>query len=109
MGTFTYDSALTIDFDDRLLLHLQVVISAKLRRDESFLFSWSRPDPVGGRTSVWIDKHISLVFDYLGSAMPTLNRQWIEDLTKAAYLQSGLQIVPEPVASAPARLPTGHR
>jgi len=105
MGTLTYNSTLSVDFDDRLLLHLQLVISAKLRRDESFLFSWSKPEPPGGRTSIWIDKHIPLAFDYVGSAMPTLNRQWIEDMTKAAYQQNGLQIMPEPGATAPAQSP----
>jgi hypothetical protein len=103
MGTLTYNSTLTVDFDDRLLLHLQVVISTRLRRDESFLFSWSKPDSVGGRTSIWIDKHIALAFDYADSSMPTINRQWIEDLTRSAYQAGGLQIVPESGAAAPVR------
>jgi len=44
MGKLTYDSTLTVDFDDRVLAHLQLVIGAKLRRAESFYFSW-RDDP----------------------------------------------------------------
>jgi hypothetical protein len=89
MGTLTYNSSLTVDFDDRLLLHLQVVISAKLRRDESFVFSWSKPESIGGRTSIWIDRHIPLAFDYVDSSMPGLNRQWIEDLTKTTHNANG--------------------
>ena len=37
MGKLTYDSTLTVDFDDRVLAHLQLVIGAKLRRAESFV------------------------------------------------------------------------
>ena len=47
MGKLTYDSTLTVDFDDRVLAHLQLVIGAKLRRAESFYFSW-RDDPAVG-------------------------------------------------------------
>ena len=41
MGTMTYDSKLVATFDDRVLAHLQVVIWAKLRRGESFSFTWT--------------------------------------------------------------------
>ncbi|KFF58097.1 ATP-dependent DNA ligase, partial [Cryobacterium sp. MLB-32] len=40
MGKLTYDSSLTADFDDRVLAHIQLVIGTKLRRGESFYFSW---------------------------------------------------------------------
>ncbi len=45
MGKFIYDSTIKVDFDDRLLAHLQVVIGAKLRRGEAFHFTW-RDDEV---------------------------------------------------------------
>ena len=35
MGKLTYDSTMTVDFDDRVLAHLQLVIGAKLRRAET--------------------------------------------------------------------------
>lgn len=55
MGKLTYDSSITVDFDDRVLAHIQLVIGAKLRRGESFYFSW-RDDPLvgGGRSTVWV-------------------------------------------------------
>ena len=95
MGTLTYNGTLTVDFDDRLLVHLQVVIAAKLRRDESFMFSWSKPDDVGGHTSIWIDTRIPISFDYVQSAMPGINRRWIEELMATTYRTAGLQIVAE--------------
>jgi hypothetical protein len=97
MGKFTYNGIVTADFEDRLLLHLQLVIAAKLRRGESFMFSWTKPaDQGGGRTTVWIDAHVPLAFEYVATAMPTVSRHWVEELTQTTYRPSGLQIVPEP-------------
>ena len=81
MGKLTYDSSITVDFDDRVLAHIQLVIGAKLRRGESFYFSW-RDDPLvgGGRSTVWVHPGISLAYKYSGSKAPTLNRDWVEAL-----------------------------
>lgn len=102
MGKLTYDSTLTVDFDDRILAHIQLVIGAKLRRGESFYFSW-RDDPLtgGGRSTVWLHPSISLAYKYFGSKVPTLNRDWIEALSLSANSASGLQLVSEPVQKAP--------
>jgi hypothetical protein len=53
MGTLTYDSTITAEFDDRLLNHLQVVIWSKLRRGEHFAFTFSDEAAQAKRTSVW--------------------------------------------------------
>ncbi|TFD61504.1 ATP-dependent DNA ligase [Cryobacterium suzukii] len=102
MGKFTYDSSITVDFDDRVLAHIQLVIGAKLRRGESFYFSW-RDDPFvgGGRSTVWVHPGISLAFKYFGSKAPTLNRDWVEALSLSANSASGLQIVTEPGQRTP--------
>ena len=101
MGTLTYDSNFTADFDDRVLAHLQVVIGAKLRRGESFYFSWKDDARVGnGRTTIWMHPTVPLVYKYFGSKMPMLNRLWIEALTLSANTAGGLQLVPEPSAQA---------
>ena len=57
MGKMLYsDSDIVIEFDDRALTHLQLVIGAKLRRHESFFFSWGDAKAVGsGRSSIWMD------------------------------------------------------
>ncbi|PRY64300.1 hypothetical protein B0I08_1137 [Glaciihabitans tibetensis] len=97
MGTLTYDSEFTVDFEDRVLAHLQIVIGAKLRRGESFYFSWKDDDRIGdGRTAIWLHPSISLIYKYYGGRMPRVNRYWIDQLVVTANSVSGLQIVPEP-------------
>jgi len=97
VGTLTYDSKLSGTFEDRLLAHLQVVIWAKVRRGESFAFTWDDQQRAGyGRSSIWISPNISLAFQYFGSRTPAVNRAWIEALTKSANSAGGLQVVPEP-------------
>ena len=53
MGTFVYGSgALRVEFDDRVLAHLQAVIGVKIRRNERFFFSWFDTQAVGdGRSA----------------------------------------------------------
>lgn len=97
MGTFTYDSKITVSFDDRILAHLQAVIWSKLRRGEQFAFTWTDPMRSGfGRTSVWLSPNIALAFEYFGSRPPRLNPAWLESLTKASNSPAGLTITPEP-------------
>jgi hypothetical protein len=93
----TYDSKVVATIDDRALAHLQVVIWAKLRRGETFAFTWNDPERNGfGRTSIWVTPHVSLAFDFFGSKTPALNPAWIEILTKSANSPGGLQLLPEP-------------
>lgn len=97
MGKFSYDGFVRVDFDDRTLAHLQLVIGSKLRRGEPFHFTWKDDTSIGdGRTSVWIHPRCSLVYKYYGSRRPRLNTAWIDALTYTANSPSGLYIVPEP-------------
>jgi hypothetical protein len=97
LGKFTYDSTLVVDFDDRVLAHLQVVIGAKLRRNESFYFSWRDDSAVGdGRSAVWLHPSIPVMFKFHGGRIPSINRAWVEDLMATANSSAGLRIVPEP-------------
>ena len=98
MGTLTYDSKLTAQFDDRILAHLQVVIWSKVRRGEQFSFTWTDASRSGGRTSIWISPNISMAFEFYGSKVPAINRQWVEALNKSANSPAGLQLLPEPSA-----------
>ncbi|MGV9195348.1 ATP-dependent DNA ligase [Microbacterium sp. MC2] len=101
MGRFTYQSGTRIDLEDRVLSHLQVVISNKLRRGESFVFTWRDDPSIGdGRTSVWLNPSVALSFKYSGSRQPTLNRAWVEALAVTANSPGGLYIVPEPAPVA---------
>jgi len=97
MGKFIYDGQVRVDFEDRLLAHLQIVITAKLRRSESFTFMWKDDTSIGdGRTMVWLHAGSSLVYKFYGSRAPHINRAWVEALTQVANAPSGLYVVPEP-------------
>jgi hypothetical protein len=100
MGRLTYDSTTTVDFEDRLMAHLQLVIGAKLRRNEAFFFSWKNDMDIGdGRGSFWMHPTIPLYFKFTGSRAPSINRSWIDELMLTANTPAGLRIVPEPDAS----------
>jgi hypothetical protein len=103
VGKILYgDAGVEIVFDDRAMAHLQVVIGTKLRRGESFFFSWKDDPSVGdGRSSVWMDSSIPLYFKYLGSRPITMNRDWIEALTLSANAAGGMQFIPEPNGETP--------
>jgi hypothetical protein len=95
MGSLTYDSTI-IEFEDRLLLHLQIVIVNKLRRRESFAMSWRDAPEVGdGRSTIWLDPSIPLYFKFSGSRTPQVNRDWIELLAESASSSNGLVVMDE--------------
>jgi hypothetical protein len=97
MGKFIYNNTIKVDFEDRLLSHLQVVITTKLRRGESFTFMWKDDSSIGdGRTMVWLYPNASMVFKFYGGRKPSLNPAWLEALSAVANSNSGLYIVPEP-------------
>ncbi|MDJ0339594.1 ATP-dependent DNA ligase [Cryobacterium sp. PH31-O1] len=107
MGSLTYDRVV-VEIDDRTLAHLQLVIVQKLRRGESFLLSWQDGAAVGsGRSSIWLNPAIPLYFKFASGRAATLNRQWIEDLSRSANSAPGLVIVSEvgslPVSTVAAR------
>lgn len=106
MGSLTYGIAPAIDISDWALRHLQVVIVAKLRRQESFQFSWDGEPDVGGdeaapnngrHGSIWISHGSPLYFSFDSALSEPLNRDWIELLTRAAASSSGLRALREPV------------
>lgn len=97
MGKFIYEGGVKTEIEDRALTHLQLVITAKLRRGEPFAFTWKEdPSIGGGRTTVWIHAGSAIVYKYHGSRQPSVNRDWIEALAFTASSPSGLYLVPEP-------------
>jgi hypothetical protein len=97
MGKFIYDSIVKVDFDDRLLAHLQLVIGAKMRRGEAFHFTWKDDSSIGdGRTTVWLHPRCSVVYKFYGSRKPRINRAWVDALFYTANSPNGLYAVPEP-------------
>jgi len=103
MGKLTYENAVKVDFEDRTLAHLQIVITSKLRHGEPFHFTWKDDSSISnGRTSVWVHPQSNLVFRFYGSRHPRINPAWVNALAMAANSQGGLYLVPEP------QLPPAH-
>jgi hypothetical protein len=112
MGHLIYgERAVEIVVDDRALAHLQIVILQKLRRLESFAFSWVEPTTTGsGRSTIWLHPNVTLQFHYLGSRIPSINQVWLTELTELAHSNAGLRLIPEPAAPSPSgRAPEIHR
>jgi len=97
MGKLYYGAArFEIEFDDRVLAHLQLVMTGKLRRSEGFLLSWGTPAERGsGRSMVWIHPATDLHFQFAGSGRPAVNRDWLERLAVLANTATGLYVTPE--------------
>lgn len=95
----TYDSRVSLDFDDRVLAHLQIVIFAKLRRHEPFSFTNIVPAHFGsGRSSLWVSSDVSLTFQYFGTHH-SINPQWIDALIRSANSPGGLRLLDEPAGA----------
>lgn len=96
------ESGLQIEFDDRTLAHLQIVIGAKLRRREGFFFSW-KDDPAGGggRSSIWLQNSIPLYFEYSKPTRHTINQEWLDLLISSARQAQGMQLIGEPGEKTP--------
>lgn len=105
MGKLVYGSPSEgYEFDDRTLAHLRVVIVTKLRRGESFTFTWDvSSDAGGGRISLWMEPSIPLRFVFYGSKEPALSRAWIDALASIAASTVGLVALPEPAQQPPAQ------
>lgn len=92
MGSLLYGSTV-IEFDDRLLLHLQIVIVSKLRRHEPFAMSWRESTEAGdGHSTIWLDPAIPLRFVFDGPRTPPVDRDWLDLLADSAASANGLVV-----------------
>jgi hypothetical protein len=96
MGKLIYGNNRHLEIDDRALAHIKVVMLTKLRRSESFAFSWENHVEAGsGRGTIWISPGVPLEFEFYGGRRPALNRSWLQLLTTLAE-RGDLTLVPEP-------------
>ncbi|WP_291056768.1 ATP-dependent DNA ligase [Herbiconiux sp.] len=97
MGKFIYGAGgLEIELDDRTLAHVKVAMFSKLRRNESFSFSWQVDLEGGsGRHSIWISPASLIHFHFFGNRPPALNRSWIRQMVTAAN-DGDLRLTAEP-------------
>jgi hypothetical protein len=90
-----------IEFPDRTLAHLYIVMMSKLRRAESFGFSFDQGSGAdSARTAIWISPSIPLQFIYLGTDDTTINREWLDSLVASSNSVAGLRLVAEPIPAA---------
>lgn len=107
MGSMTY-GRWTVEFDDRLLTHLQVVIVQRFRHHERFAMSWIDGVETGsGRSSIWLHPDADLLFRFAVARAPQLNAAWIAQLTESARSSRGLVVTTED--GLPARSSGLHR
>ncbi|MBX9719024.1 MAG: hypothetical protein K2X36_09325 [Microbacteriaceae bacterium] len=99
MGLLRYHNE-EFGFDDRMLAHVQIVISTKLRRGENFFLTWTLPASSGsGRHALWIDNGVPLHITYSGSRPPQINREWIEALILSSATGAVNLVDDPPIAS----------
>lgn len=97
MGRLIYDSGSEFEFDDRTLVHLQLMITAKLRRGEAFAFTFtSMAEGSPTRTALWMNSALALEYSYAAPAAEQLNRTWVDLLMESAHSAGGLELSEEP-------------
>jgi hypothetical protein len=95
MGTLTYDETV-VEFDDRTLTHLEIVIVQRFRTGSGLLLSWTDPLSVGGgRSSLWLTPKALVRFWFAGSRVPEVDRVWVSELAGAAGSGAGLVVCDE--------------
>lgn len=94
MGQLYYgDTGEPIDIPDRLLAHLKVVITTKLRRSESFTLTWRHDDGhPAGRSSLWLQESIPLRFVFESAEAEQLDPAVLQDMAHRASASSGLVV-----------------
>jgi hypothetical protein len=110
MGTLYYGAARTpITVDDRLLAHLKIVATSKLRRNEPFLVSWDEPAENGsGRGSVFIHATCDLIYRFDGSRTAELDQELLETMATESMSNRGLVIQASmPTAALTRPIPVG--
>jgi len=79
--------------DDRILAHLKLVATSKLRRNEPFLVSWhDSSDTGGGRSSIWLHPGCDLHYKFDGGTPAAIDQELIEQLSIAANAARGIEI-----------------
>jgi len=103
MGTLFYGGERTpIRIDDRILAHLRAVVTAKMRRGEGFLLSWTDSITIGdGRSSVWIHPACDLHYKFDGSQPAKLNPALLEQLNVESIQARGIEIAEATLAHQP--------
>ena len=108
MGTMVHGD-IAVDFEDRLLSHLQIVIIQRFRRNEPLVVSWLDSLAVGdGRSSIWMTPNLPVYFKFAGSRVPAIDEAWLRRLSESASSSTGL-LVTSPEGDLVRALGSVHR
>jgi hypothetical protein len=81
------------EIPDRVLAHLKLVATTKLRRGESFTVTWHHPTELNeGRTSIWVQPAIPLRFVFDESESAPLDSEYLQELSNAANSTNGMYL-----------------
>lgn len=102
MGIIYYGGAESpIHIEDGVLAHLKIVITTKLRRNESFTLSFQHgAEEPTGRTTIWLHPAIPLRFVFDEPEAPELDPQLIRDLADSAHTSGGIALKREHILRA---------
>lgn len=94
MGTLRYDSSHpAISLPDRMLEHLHIVVTRKLREQRRFALTIVAG--VSAPVQVWLDAQVPLVITYATGMVTTINERWLAQL-EASFTAAGLTLSAEP-------------
>ena len=100
MGSLHYGSPpASFEIDDRTLAHVELVVLAKLRRNESFALTIDGAKDA--RQTLWVNQASTLRFEF-GSATHEINREWLDELIDSANTTTGMRVLPEPAKKSSA-------
>ena len=101
VGTLFYDGV-AIEMNERTLAHVKIAIVQKMRRAESFTFSWVHSDgQATGRSTIWIHPAIPIRFEFRNPVQPELNTRWIESILRSASTTGGILLTEEYIENGP--------
>ena len=93
--------SLPAEMPDRVLAHLKLVATTKLRRGESFTVTWRHMNGAGeGRTSLWMQPAIPLRFVFEAAEPEALDPEYLHALANAANSVSGIVLEWETTAAS---------
>jgi hypothetical protein len=103
VGTLFYGASRTpIRIDDRILAHLKAVVTAKMRRGEGFLISWTDAAEVGhGRSSVWVHPTCDIHYKFDGGTSPKLDPALLEAMNIESIQAQGIELENATLAHSP--------
>lgn len=94
MGRLIYAGATTYEMDDATLAHARAVATAKLRRHESFMLSWTIDLADGsGRVSLWVSPAVPLEYVFASVKPLRLDPVWLKVLDEMSTTPRGLVLV----------------